>query len=233
MRMTGHEASSTPDAPAIELHRLQVDGHPATAEEAWNPAVTTYGHFTAMQVRAGRTRGLDLHLRRLDEATRELFGIGLDADLVRRYVRRALGDDVLDGSVRVYVFHTEHEPSVMVTVRSPGGPPAGPQRLQSVRYQRPLAHLKHLGSFVLGGVDAQTYFRGVARSSGFDDALLTGPGGVIAEATIANIGFFDGPSLVWPDAPALAGITMQVLQGELTKRDAAWRVASVRLDDLP
>jgi len=36
-----------------------------------------WGHFTAMQVRAGRARGLDLHLSRLEAAHREVYGRAL------------------------------------------------------------------------------------------------------------------------------------------------------------
>ncbi|WIX75724.1 hypothetical protein QRX50_30085 [Amycolatopsis carbonis] len=39
-----------------------------------------YSHFTAMQVRDGRVRGLDLHLTRLASSTRLLFGSELDLD---------------------------------------------------------------------------------------------------------------------------------------------------------
>jgi branched-subunit amino acid aminotransferase/4-amino-4-deoxychorismate lyase len=230
--MTRKDASQTKRVTGRNLSRLQVNGKAASSDEAWDPAVTTYAHFTAMQVRDGRTRGLDLHLDRLDEASLELFGAGLDADLIRRYVRSALGGDVLDASVRIYVFHTEAEPSVMVTVRSPADPPGVPQRLESVHYQRPLAHLKHLGGFLLGGVDAQTYFRQRAQRRGFDDALLTGPGGIVSEAAVANIAFVDGAAIVWPDAPALPGITMQLLQRELSGRSIPWRRTTVRRSDL-
>jgi branched-subunit amino acid aminotransferase/4-amino-4-deoxychorismate lyase len=198
---------------------------------SWDPAVTTYGHFTAMQVRGGRTRGLDLHLRRLQEATCEMFGADLDGEDVRRQIRAELGD-VVDASVRVYVVHTEDQPAVTVTVRPPAEPPSAPQRLRSVFYQRPLAHIKHLGGFRLGGTDAQTYFRQRAERDGFDDALFTGPHGRISEATIANVGFFDGEAIVWPDAPALAGITMQVLQREHDRAGVGWRWESVALADL-
>lgn len=56
------------------------------------------------------------------------------------------------------------------------------------------------------------------QRAGFDDALLTGPGAVIAESAIANIGFFDGSTVIWPDAPALAGITMQLVTRVLAER---------------
>src|SRR4051794_31177347 len=153
-----------------------------------------------MQVRGGRTRGLDLHLRRLDDGTRELFGSALDGERVRHAIRGALGD-TRDASVRVYVVEAAGEPAPTVTVRPPGDPPARPQRLLSVPYLRPVAHVKHLGDF------GQTYYGRLARREGFDDALLTGPGGEVAEAAIANVGFLDGDTVVWPDAPQLAGIT--------------------------
>jgi branched-subunit amino acid aminotransferase/4-amino-4-deoxychorismate lyase len=204
--------------------RVEVDGHPATAEELSVPAVVNYGHITTMQVRDGRVRGLELHLRRLDAANRELFGTGLAGDRVRGLVRHALGADK-DAGVRVTVFEpSAGDPvSVMVVVRPPADPPTAPQRLRSVEYQRPAPHLKHVGGF------GQIYHGLRAERDGFDDALLVGPGGVVAESTIANLGLFstDG-DVVWPDAPALTGITMQLLVPLLPSRRA-----SVSLADLP
>ena len=93
----------------------------------------------------------------------------------------------------------------MVTVKSPAAL-STPQRLQSVRYQRPDAHLKHLAT-------GQAFYSRLARRNGFDDALLTGSEGVVSESAIANIGFLDGSGVVWPDAPHLHGITMQLSRG--------------------
>ena len=74
-----------------------------------------------MQVRDGRVRGFSLHLARLDGATQELFGTGLDGDRVRSHIRHALASD-RDASVRVIVFWPDGDatPAVMVTVRPPG-----------------------------------------------------------------------------------------------------------------
>ena len=58
---------------------------------------------------------------------------------------RAAFRDVDDASVRVYVFESNPEAAIMVTVKEPGGIMT-PQRLQSVRYQRPDAHIKHLAT---------------------------------------------------------------------------------------
>src|SRR5262245_29585660 len=187
---------------------VEIDGRPATADDLRLPASVHYGHFTAMQVRSGRVRGLALHLARLDAAHRELFGPGLDGDLVRDRIRHAL-DTVMDASVRVNVMWAGEgdATSVMVVVRPPGDPPATPRRLLTVPYQRAVAHVKHAGDF------GQSYYGRLAERRGFDDALLTGPDGTISETAMANVGFFDGSAVVWPDAPVLAGITMQLLGG--------------------
>jgi hypothetical protein len=50
-----------------------------------------WGHFTAMQVRGGRTRGLPLHLSRLEAAHQEVYGRTLAGPEVRARIRHALG----------------------------------------------------------------------------------------------------------------------------------------------
>lgn len=202
---------------------IEIDGQPVSAEALWATA-TAYGHFTAMQVRGKRTRGLALHFERLEAANRELFDRELDPDRVRELLRHALGE-VEDASVRVYVFESEDEPKTMVTVKDPGGI-ATPQRLQSVDYQRPDAHIKHLAT-------GQAFYSRLAQRNGFDDALLTSADGIVSETAIANVGFLDGFDVVWPDAPLLHGITMQLLERTLPEFGISSRRASVRLQDLP
>jgi branched-subunit amino acid aminotransferase/4-amino-4-deoxychorismate lyase len=205
--------------------RTVVDGRDATAEQLRFPAFS-YGHFTAMQVRGRKVRGLDLHLTRLDAANRELFGAGLAGDVVRDHVRHAL-DDMADASVRVYVSGNGlDEASIMVTIRGPIDVTSEPVGLMSVPYQRSEPHIKHLGDH------GQTYHRRRAELAGFDDALLTGPDGVISECGIANIAFFDGTSAVWPDAPALQGITMQLVEPRLADGGVPSRRGSLNVRDL-
>ena len=210
------------------LPRIDLNGCACPAEEPWDVALSigSYGHFTAMQVRRRAVRGLDLHLRRLDETTRALFDTGLDGELVRSSIRHALGDEVEQASVRVYVFQSGATPSILVTVKPPGGVSPTPLRLQSVPYQRAVAHIKHLGDF------GQAYYRQLAARNGFDEALLTGPDGVLSETAIANIGFFDGVTVVWPDSPMLHGITMQLLNRKSAAHSIPSRRATVRLVDL-
>jgi branched-subunit amino acid aminotransferase/4-amino-4-deoxychorismate lyase len=176
-----------------------------------------------MQVRARRTRGLALHLARLEAANRELFEAELDDKRVRELIRHALRD-VEDASVRVYAFESDDEPTIMVTVKQPGGV-STPQRLQSVRYQRPDAHLKHLAT-------GQAFYSRLARRNGFDDALLTTSDAVISESSVANIGFFDGSGVVWPPGPFLHGITMQLLERKLVELGVPSRRAPIRLHDI-
>ena len=209
------------------MAHIEIDGQDATVEQLRAASVAHYGHFTAMQVRDRRVRGLDLHLARLDAANREVFGAGLDTARVRQRVRHALGDTGRDASVRVSVYETPDGTAVMVTVRPPAAEPSTPWRLRTVPYQRPVAHIKHLADF------GQSYFRRLALSKQFDEALLTGPGGVICEGSITNIAFADGAGgIVWPDAPVLAGVTMQILQRALPAYRVSSRRAPVHLADL-
>jgi branched-subunit amino acid aminotransferase/4-amino-4-deoxychorismate lyase len=210
---------------------IEIDGQDATVEQLRTASVAHYGHFTAMQVRDRRVRGLDLHLARLDAANREVFGAGLDTARVRDHVRHALGEATRDASVRVHVYETPDGTAVMVTVRPPQGMRPTPWRLQTVPYQRPAAHIKHLADF------GQGYFRRLAGRNGCDEALLTGPGGVISEGSLTNICFArngDGgdDGVVWPDAPALRGVTMQLLERTLPPRGVPSRRVPVYTADL-
>jgi branched-subunit amino acid aminotransferase/4-amino-4-deoxychorismate lyase len=202
--------------------RIEIDGAPPSPERLW-ATVSGYGHFTAMQVRDGRVRGLALHLRRLEAANREAFGVGLDGERVRALVRHALGATG-DASVRVYAFEAPGEPATMVTVKPPAEM-ATPQRLQPASYLRPDPHIKHVAT-------DQGHYRRRAQRDGFDDAVLVGPDGAVSETTLANIGFFDGTVVLWPHAPMLHGITMQLLERELAARGVPSRRAPVRVQDV-
>jgi len=210
---------------------IEVDGEPATAA-ALATVLPGYGHFTAMQVRDGRVRGLRFHLARLDGATKELFGSGLDGERVRSAVRHALtSGGRADASVRVHVYQPVEGPgepvTLVVAVRPPAGRADHPHRVRSVPYVRPAAHIKHLGGF------GQGYHLRRAEAEGFDEALLTGPGGEIAEGAVTNIGFVAGGTVVWPTAPHLRGITLQVLEELLDAAGIPQIRRSLRLADVP
>ncbi|MBT2383300.1 aminotransferase class IV [Streptomyces sp. ISL-11] len=207
---------------------VEVDGRAVDADPLFLALMGGYGHMTAMQIRDGRVRGLDLHLTRLDTATKELFGEGLDGGLVRDRIRRALGETgVRDVSARVYVYAPEPgDRTVTTVILRPAVPGPGPQRLRSVPYVRPAAHLKHVGVF------GQAYHLRRVKAEGFDEALLVEPDGAVAEGAITNVGFLEGDTVVWPSAPALDGITMLVLRRELDRAGVPWRQQPVRLDEV-
>ncbi|MCM2414249.1 aminotransferase class IV family protein [Streptomyces sp. RKAG290] len=219
--MTTPAAAATPYA--------EFDGHPATEDDLRTAAFFNYGHFTAMQVREGGVRGLELHLGRLDAANRELFELPLEGGRVRELIRHALRSaGVVDASVRVYGFLPPGgtATTVMVTVRGPARMPTEPKSMMSVPYARTVPHLKRPGEF------GQTYYGMLAARAGFDDAVLTLPDGSVTEGSITNIGFWDGTSVVWPQAPALLGITMALLEQELPGAGVPSRRRPVTLDGL-
>ena len=207
---------------------MECDGETATLEQIWALDLSPSGHFTAMQVRGRRTLGIDFHVARLDAATHELFDVGLDGERVCEYIRHALAD-IEDASVRVNVFRPDAavaDVSVVVSVRPPAPTPTDPQGLLPVEYLRPRAHIKHASGF------GQGYFAGLAQANGFDEALFVGPDGRIAEGSITNIGFVSGDEIVWPEAPRLDGVMMQVLQRELDRAHISWRYEPVRIEDV-
>ncbi len=200
---------------------VEVNGHEAGDEAIAVLDHEGWGHFTAMQVRDGGARGLDLHLARLAAAHREIYGRPLHADVVRAHIRHALSGRS-DASVRVYGYWG----GVILTVRNPQQMPDRPHSMTAQHFQRPLARLKHVGSW------GQGRFADIATAAGFDEGLLIDETGRISEGTITNVGFWRDGSVVWPAAPKLDGITMLVLQRQLRLAGVPQIEAVVRVQDL-
>jgi branched-subunit amino acid aminotransferase/4-amino-4-deoxychorismate lyase len=169
---------------------LYCNGWPAAVDDLAG-ALTNYGHFTSLQVRGGAVQGLDLHLQRLQEGTAELFGTALDPLQVRAWMHEPLQPVGVD---------------VLVAVAAPVELPAIARRLRTVRYQRELPHVKHVGTFAL------FQHRREALQTGVDDTLFVGDDGHISEGTTWNIAFASGSTLIWPQAPALRGTHERLLQ---------------------
>ena len=238
--MSKHEAKP-PSQPSrasggrSKAPRIELNGAAASVDDLRHLVQTNYGHFSAMRVEDGCVRGLDLHLERLERSTRELFGAALDRERLRDYLRSAIGTELRPLSLRVNIFSRMLNrdrldiavpPDVLVTVAAASSAPITPLRLKSFRYARDLAAIKHVGTFPL------FHYRRLAQQAGFDDALFVDDAGRISEGSIWNVGFADAQGIVWPDAPRLTGVSMQLLQEGMTRRGVPSALRPVRLDDL-
>ncbi|TDQ47196.1 aminotransferase class IV family protein [Actinorugispora endophytica] len=223
--------------PAVESGVVvQRDGRAATAGELAPLAFAGYAHFTAMQVRGGRARGLDLHLERLRSASVELFGRALPEDRIRSFLRAALEGGPADLSLTATVYSPAGEftvagpdavPEVLVRTGPASSGPEGPLALAAVEYERTLPAVKHVGEV------AKTYFLRRAAALGFDDAAFVDRRGRLSEGTIWNLAFWDGAAVVWPVAEVLGGTTMGILRRQLDRLGVPQRDQEVTLADLP
>ncbi|MEV5321375.1 aminotransferase class IV family protein [Streptomyces sp. NPDC052687] len=209
---------------------------PATAADLAPLAFAGYAHFTAMQVRAGRVRGLDLHLQRLRHGSAELFGRALPDERVRSWLRAALADAPADLSLTATVYSPsgeftvaapDEEPELLVRTGPPATGPRGPLALAVVEHERFLPRVKHVGE------PAKTYFLRRAAGQGYDDVAFTDRRGRLSEASIWNLAFWDGSCVVWPVAEMLGGVTMGIVRRQLERLGVPQRDREIRAADLP
>lgn len=197
---------------------MELNGRPATTGELASLALHGYGHFTTMLVTDLRVRGLELHMDRLRGDCRTLFGTELDIPRVRELARRSARAHPSPSVIRVTVFDPGLDlgrpakrslPQILVTTRPAPVPDRlpPPLRLGTRLYSRDTPQVKGTGLF---GLIRQ---RRAAQLDGHDDALFHGVDGRVSEGPTWNIGFLDGEGLVWPQAPALPGVTARLVGG--------------------
>lgn len=204
-------------------HRyVEVDGQVPTNGELASLLFDNYGHFTAMQVRDGKTRGLDLHAERLVRQHHDVFGEPLDTDLVLALAEQALIGHP-NASVRIVLTHGPH---VTVLVDPPADVPSTPMRLKTVVTERHLPHVKHLGTFM------QRHHAAQAIAGGADDALFVTAEGSVLESSVWNIGFVFDSTAVFPDGPRLHGITEHLLRRHAPEGGIRVSQRSVELSDV-
>jgi branched-subunit amino acid aminotransferase/4-amino-4-deoxychorismate lyase len=211
-----------------------IDGLPATLEDLAHQALVNYGAYTSFRVENGAVRGLDLHLQRLDEAAVHLFGESPGQVEFRRLLALSAGGRD-KAWMRVSLFSPEishRNPSFVgrprvMTVVSPAPPPlAARMRVTAVPHGRETPHLKHVATF------GQTRVRRAARAAGFDDALFVDDKGYVSEGVTWNIGFLSGDTVIWPQAPMLAGVAQALVDGGLPAVGLSSERRPVRLADL-
>ena len=212
-----------------------INGVPAGQGDLSHQALVNYGAYTSFRFEDGGTRGLSLHLARLQAAARELFGAPIDEAQVRAEVREALGEREA-AFVRISLFSRQigHRdptwvgaPEVMIGVFEPP-PPLGdrPLKVRSFVYQRDVPHLKSVATLSLMRA------RRAVRAAGADDALFVDASGRVSEGTLWNIGFISGDTIIWPDAPMLAGVTQALLTARLGGQGVSCETREVWLDDV-
>ena len=211
---------------------VELNGQTPDLAQLHRIATLNYGHYTSLQVRDQRVRGLALHLSRLADGAEDLFGhrIGVaEEHRLLGLIRHALGA-VRDASVRVTFVPGADEqapPDVLVSVSDPApDEPGPPLRVQSVRYERDLPEHKHQATM---GLNVRVR---EARLAGFDDALFVGCDGRVREGTSWNVAFWDGARVVWPVAPMLKGVTMVLLQIAMSMNGTPWDLRPVDAEEL-
>ncbi|WP_269790507.1 aminotransferase class IV family protein [Stenotrophomonas sp. Iso1] len=202
------------------MSRLFCNGQPADAT-LLGAVLVNYGHFTSLQVRNGAVQGWSLHLRRLQQATHELFDTPLDVAQLCVWLEDALAQcGMRDASVRITVFSREFDfrqplrvvpVDVLVGITAPVTMPTTARAVMSLRYQRELPHIKHVGTFPL------FHHRRHAMREGFDDVVFVDEAGKVSEGSTWNLAFWDGAQVVWPQAAALRGVTEQLLMAGLDR----------------
>ncbi|WP_308937116.1 aminotransferase class IV family protein [Duganella sp. BJB1802] len=212
-----------------------INGTPVHDSELIPFAFSGFAHFTAMQVRERRVKGIDLHLRRLRDASVELFGAAIPDEQILQSLRRAIdaGPPSMSLTATIYSTHGEFTaagrgmpPSVLVRTSPPSNGPVGPLRLAVVEHERSLASIKHVGE------GAKTYYLHKAVEHGFDDAVFIDRNERLSEATIWNLVLWNGQSVVWPRADILIGTMMGIVQRQLTRMGIEQQSRDIRPSDL-
>lgn len=214
----------------------QRNGRIATSADLAPLAFAGYAHFTAMQVRAGKVRGLDLHLKRLRDASMAMFGRALTDEEIQNHLRCALelaqeGDLSMTATVYSsageFTAEDDQQPlNMLVRTSAASHGPQGPLRLDVVQFERVVPEIKHVGEI------AKTWFLRQAVEKGFDDAAFVDAKGRLSEATIWNLAFWDGRCVVWPRAEMLLGTTMAMVMRQLERMGVSQRYEDIRVDAL-
>ncbi|MEX3510933.1 aminotransferase class IV [Kocuria carniphila] len=220
----------------MTLQITHLNGNLATVSDLAPLSFAGYAHFTAMQMRDHSVPGLDLHLARLRQASDTLFGQHLPDEQITGYLRTAVeASEAADASVTCFITSRpgEFAPAgespeldVLIKVTDPADAPAGPLALDVVRHERHLPQVKHVGEV------SKTFFLRRAIERGFDDAAFVDSAGRLSEATIWNLAFWDGESVIWPEAEYLPGVTMQILARRLHCLGVPQRTGTIRAADL-
>ncbi|MEL6117212.1 aminotransferase class IV family protein [Photobacterium sp. SP02] len=195
-----------------------INGQLATGSQLSALTFAGHAHFTAMQVRNGKIRGLDLHLERLQQASHYVFGKSLSEGAILNQIRDVLRSGENNTSLMVYVYSDSGEftpreddsrLNILIRQSAASDGPEGPLTMKTFAHERMLPSIKHVGEI------AKTHLMRQAVNKGFNDAIFTDSQGRLTEASIWNLAFWDGETVIWPKGAKLYGTTMQIVQRQL------------------
>ena len=204
------------------------------------------GLFETMRLTEGSVPHLQRHLSRLETGCATLYLRCPDRALLQKAVADLIvATGLQSGSMRLTVTRgsgprgllppVDVTPTILLTCATSSSPSMQPVRLATSRYVRdgasPLSRVKSLNYLPM------VMARMEAVAAGYDDALLPGKGGVVAEASAANILLLLKGELVTPPVMdgALPGTSRaRLLEGGLCREQSvplnAWsQVASAWL----
>lgn len=161
-----------------------------------------YGHFTSMQVRNNRVKGLDSHIQRLRESTRTLFGIDMSGEKIKDYVSHIREENHPDITIRVNIFSRslnieeikKSDLQVLITSSDPIYPVTSSVFVQTKVYIRIIPEIKHVG-IALGLLS----FQKEIPINTNHDIVYADKEGNIAESSTWNIGFYNGEKVILPN----------------------------------
>jgi len=215
------------------LSKFFVDGKPASPDTVERFAFAGYAHFTNIQVRHGRVKGIDTHLDRLRDASEKLFGRANSDEEVRSYMRATLRGSEPAVTLRVTAcspdgdYTTTHPKPIIVTRLGPPAPAlSNGLAMTTYEYERFLPELKLVGD------PAKTYYLRKAADEGYDDAVLVDHFGRLVCGTIWNLAFWKDDSVIWPEGDILLGTTMRMVRRQLRTLGVPQRVEPVHLIDV-
>ena len=206
------------------IYEQALNGAPVTLADLPKLATLNTGHFTAMQISAGKVKGRQLHLDRLEASSITLFGCSVPVEKLLSYIRTSVGDSFC--SLRVHIFSAAANPGtitpddlqVLVIRSAPVEMNTTPMAVGLAEYERFMPYIKHAGISI-----GLQYYKRHALLNGYDDVLYTTARGHISEGSIWNIGFYDGVGFIFPSAPALPGIMLQLIMDGLERLKIPFR----------
>lgn len=211
-----------------------LNGKAVELDDLQKLASANNGHFTSMQIRNKKVKGIELHLNRLKVSSELLFGCNIDLDIIRNHISYIL-NDTLDCSLRISIFSTslnaktisKKDLQILITKSDPIEMGTLPISVMSTVYERFLPQVKHIGISI-----GLLYHKGLAQLKGYYDVLYTDIFENISEGSIWNIGFYDGTKIILPNTSALSGITMELLVSGLKRNNIQIEKRKINIKDL-